>query len=373
MNHSERRAAGELHVRFSGVQKTYDGEHLIVRDLNLNIRRGEFLTLLGPSGSGKTTCLMMLAGFEMPTAGEIRLGDHVINKVPPHRRNIGMVFQNYALFPHMTVAENLRFPLAVRKLPGTEIDDKVKRVLAMVRLERFAGRYPQQLSGGQQQRVALARALVFGPELVLMDEPLGALDKQLREHMQLEIKHIHQNLGVTVVFVTHDQGEALTMSDRIAVFNHGAIQQIDSAQALYEQPANSFVAGFIGENNALQGTVEEIVDGRCRVRLDSGAQMLAQARNVAGVGARSMVSVRPERAFLVQGEGADVNRFSARVREIIYLGDHVRIRLDLAGQHDFTVKTPISQLDRQLQSGDQVQVGMAPEHVCALDPVGEAQ
>jgi putative spermidine/putrescine transport system ATP-binding protein len=209
------------HVSFRGTQKTYDGETLIVSDLNLDIRRGEFLTLLGPSGSGKTTCLMMLAGFETPTAGEIRLGDQVINKVPPHKRNIGMVFQNYALFPHMTVAENLRFPLAVRKLPAAEIDAKVQKVLDMVRLGEFASRYPQQLSGGQQQRIALARALVFDPELVLMDEPLGALDKQLREHMQLEIKHIHQDLGVTVVFVTHDQGEALTMSEPHRRFRPG--------------------------------------------------------------------------------------------------------------------------------------------------------
>jgi len=362
---------GSAHVSFRKVQKTYDGEHLIVRDLNLDIQRGEFLTLLGPSGSGKTTCLMMLAGFETPTAGEIRLGERVINKLPPHKRNIGMVFQNYALFPHMTVAENLRFPLAVRKLPAAEIDAKVKNALAMVRLEKFAGRYPQQLSGGQQQRIALARALVFGPELVLMDEPLGALDKQLREHMQLEIKHIHENLGITVVFVTHDQGEALTMSDRIAVFNHGVIQQIDSAEALYEHPVNSFVASFIGENNALHGTVEQIADGRCSVRLDCGARIEAAARNVTGVGARTMVSVRPERAFLADGEGGG-NRFSAGVKEIIYLGDHVRIRLDLVGGHDFTVKMPISHLDRQLRSGDQVVVAMAPEHVCALDPVDDA-
>ena len=199
------------HVSFRNVQKTYDGETLIVRDLNLDIRRGEFLTLLGPSGSGKTTCLMMLAGFETPTGGEIRLDGEVINRVPPYRRNIGMVFQNYALFPHMTVADNLRFPLRVRKLAPSEVEARVKRALDMVQLEAFGSRYPQQLSGGQQQRIALARALVFDPQLVLMDEPLGALDKNLRERMQLEIKHIQQNLGITVVFVTHDQSEALTM------------------------------------------------------------------------------------------------------------------------------------------------------------------
>ena len=364
--------AQEPHVTFRNVQKTYDGETLIVKDLNLDIRRGEFLTLLGPSGSGKTTCLMMLAGFETPTGGEIRLGSKVINKVPPHKRNIGMVFQNYALFPHMTVQENLRFPLAVRKLPAAEIDAKVKRALEMVKLDKFATRYPQQLSGGQQQRIALARALVFDPELVLMDEPLGALDKQLREHMQLEIKHIHQNLGVTVVFVTHDQSEALTMSDRIAVFNHGIIQQMDSATALYEQPANSFVASFIGENNALHGTVESVAGGRCQVRLDCGATVQAQVGNVGGVGARTMLSVRPERVVLNgAGDGLD-NHFDARVKELIYLGDHVRVRLDLAGEHDFMVKTPVSHLDHRLVAGETIRVGMAAEHVRALDPVTEA-
>jgi putative spermidine/putrescine transport system ATP-binding protein len=361
-------ASTQPHVAFRHVQKTYDGENLIVKDLNLDIRRGEFLTLLGPSGSGKTTCLMMLAGFETPTSGEIRLGAQVINKVPPHQRNIGMVFQNYALFPHMTVAENLRFPLAIRKLPAAEIDAKVKKALGMVRLEAFAGRYPQQLSGGQQQRIALARALVFNPELVLMDEPLGALDKQLREHMQLEIKHIHQELGVTVVFVTHDQGEALTMSDRIAVFDKGVIQQIDSPEALYERPANAFVASFIGENNALQGMVESVVDGRCLVRLEGGAQVEARAGQGVSQGARTMLSVRPERAVLLQPGEHAANQFSGAVKEIIYLGDHVRLRLDLAGQHDFTVKTPISHLDHSLKAGEQVRVGMAPEHVRALEP-----
>lgn len=360
------------HVSFRNVQKTYDGEKLIVRDLNLDIRRGEFLTLLGPSGSGKTTCLMMLAGFETPTSGEIRLGERVINTVPPHKRNIGMVFQNYALFPHMTVAENLRFPLAVRKLPAAEIDAKVKRALGMVRLDQFASRYPQQLSGGQQQRIALARALVFDPELVLMDEPLGALDKQLREHMQLEIKHIHQNLGVTVVFVTHDQAEALTMSDRIAVFDKGVIQQIDSAEALYERPANAFVASFIGENNALQGTISAVQGEQCTVTLDGGATVEARIGNVRETGARTQVSVRPERAYLVDDSvPAGPNQFSAQVKEIIYLGDHVRVCMALAGQPDIAVKTPISQLNRSLQAGESVRVALPPEHLRALD-VAEA-
>ena len=241
-------------VRFIEVQKSYDGETLVVKNLNLDVARGEFLTMLGPSGSGKTTCLMMLAGFEPATHGEITLDGVPINNVPPHKRGIGMVFQNYALFPHMTVAENLAFPLQVRKMKKTEIESRVNRALDMVQLGGFGGRRPAQLSGGQQQRVAVARALVFDPALVLMDEPLGALDKQLREQMQYEIKHIHENLGVTVVYVTHDQSEALTMSNRVAVFNDGVIQQLASPDDLYERPENAFVAQFIGENNTLNGT-----------------------------------------------------------------------------------------------------------------------
>ena len=244
-------------VRFENVQKSYDGEILVVKDLNLDVAQGEFLTMLGPSGSGKTTCLMMLAGFEPATHGEIYLDNSPINNVPPHKRGIGMVFQNYALFPHMTVAENLAFPLEVRKTPKAEIEERVKKALDMVQLGTFGNRRPAQLSGGQQQRVAVARALVFDPVLVLMDEPLGALDKQLREQMQYEIKHIHENLGVTVVYVTHDQSEALTMSNRVAVFNDGVIQQLAAPNVLYERPDNAFVAQFIGENNTLVGDVRK--------------------------------------------------------------------------------------------------------------------
>ena len=220
--------ADAAYVRFDNVQKSYDGVTLVVKSLNLDIAKGEFLTMLGPSGSGKTTCLMMLAGFEPATHGEIFLATRPINKVPPHKRGIGMVFQNYALFPHMTVEENLAFPLEVRRMSRDEARQRVAKALEMVELPGFGGRRPAQLSGGQQQRVAVARALVFEPALVLMDEPLGALDKQLREQMQYEIKHIHENLGVTVVYVTHDQSEALTMSDRIAVFDDGIIQQLST-------------------------------------------------------------------------------------------------------------------------------------------------
>src|SRR3569623_345779 len=257
-------------VRFAAISKTYDGLARVVDRLDLDIERGEFLTLLGPSGSGKTTTLMMLAGFEPPTEGEILLEGKPLSRLPPHRRAIGMVFQNYALFPHMSVADNIAFPLTVRGMAREEVARRVERALDMVQLESFAERRPAQLSGGQQQRVALARALVFEPKLVLMDEPLGALDKQLREQMQLEIKHIHRNLGVTVVYVTHDQSEALTMSDRVAGFNDGVIQQLAKPDDLYERPQNAFVAQFIGENNRLKGKVVAMNGSGCQVEIEGG-------------------------------------------------------------------------------------------------------
>ncbi|MBG6504464.1 ABC transporter ATP-binding protein [Pseudomonas aeruginosa] len=363
---------GDVLVSFRGVQKSYDGETLIVKDLNLDIRKGEFLTLLGPSGSGKTTSLMMLAGFETPTAGEILLAGRSINNVPPHKRDIGMVFQNYALFPHMTVAENLAFPLSVRGMSKTDVKERVKRVLSMVQLDAFAGRYPAQLSGGQQQRVALARALVFEPQLVLMDEPLGALDKQLREHMQMEIKHLHQRLGVTVVYVTHDQGEALTMSDRVAVFHQGEIQQIEPPRNLYEQPRNTFVANFIGENNRLSGQLLSCDGERCVVGLPRGEKVEALAVNVGQPGEPVTLSIRPERVRLNGASESCVNRFSGRVAEFVSLGDHVRVRLEVCGRDDFFVKQPIAELDPTLRVGDVVPLGWQVEHVRALDPLPAA-
>jgi putative spermidine/putrescine transport system ATP-binding protein len=260
-------------VEFTNVDKSYDGRSFAVARLNLSVARGEFLTLLGPSGSGKTTTLNMLAGFERPTRGTITLEGRSVDRLPPYERNIGLVFQNYALFPHMSVTENVAFPLSVRKVAKADIGPRVSRALGMVQLDQFADRRPGQLSGGQQQRVALARALVFNPSLVLMDEPLGALDKKLREHMQLEIKQLHSMLGVTIVYVTHDQTEALTMSDRVAVFNNGGIAQLGSPNDLYNAPQNSFVANFIGENNTLAGQVVRLSAGLCRVRLQGGGEI----------------------------------------------------------------------------------------------------
>jgi len=361
-------SAAEAFVAFDRVQKSYDGETLVVKDLNLAIGKGEFLTMLGPSGSGKTTCLMMLAGFETATHGDILLDGRPINNIPPHKRGIGMVFQNYALFPHMTIAENLAFPLEVRKMGKADVEKKVQRALDMVQMGdgEFHGRRPAQLSGGQQQRVALARALVFDAELVLMDEPLGALDKQLREHMQYEIKHIHENLGITVVYVTHDQSEALTMSDRIAVFNDGVIQQLAPPEVLYEKPDNSFVAQFIGENNKLFGKVSSIDGGVAQVDIEGGASSRALAINCDAVGSRTMLSVRPERVY-IGGEGD--NQADAKVLELIYLGDHIRCRLDVAGNTDFIVKVPNAAGARPLSVGETTTVSWMTEDCRALDAV----
>lgn len=357
-------------VRFVNVQKSYDGKTLVVKNLNLDIAKGEFVTMLGPSGSGKTTTLLMLAGFEPATDGEIFLNGEPINRMPPHRRGIGMVFQNYALFPHMTVNENLAFPLEVRRLGKAEIESRVKTALEMVELPGFGNRRPSQLSGGQQQRIAVARALVFDPDLVLMDEPLGALDKQLREQMQYEIRHLHERLGITVVYVTHDQAEALTMSDRIAVFNDGIVQQLSTPSELYEHPQNSFVAQFIGENNRLPGVVEAVGgNGSCTVRLESGELVKASAVKVSKKGDRTLLSLRPERVTIDPTKNGAGNLIDGRIEELIYLGDHVRTRLTVAGQSDFIVKIPNTTERPTLAEGTTVKIGWAPEDCRALDDV----
>jgi putative spermidine/putrescine transport system ATP-binding protein len=353
-------------VQFENVQKSYDGETLVVKDLNLDTERGEFLTMLGPSGSGKTTCLMMLAGFETVTHGEIILDGTSINNVPPHKRNIGMVFQNYALFPHMTVNENLAFPLQVRKMSKSDIEDRVKKMLDMVQLGAFGSRRPMQLSGGQQQRIAVARALVFEPKLVLMDEPLGALDKQLRDQMQYEIKDIHENLGVTVVYVTHDQSEALTMSNRIAVFNDGVIQQLSTPDILYEKPENSFVAQFIGENNRMTGTIKKIDDTFCYADLDGGGSVKALKINVGSIGEKTQLSVRPERVTVNSSKTSGENSFLGEIKELIYLGDHIRARLEVCGNDEFIVKMP-NEGNIQLSEGQSIDVSWSSEDIRALD------
>ncbi|SDN70863.1 ABC transporter ATP-binding protein [Ensifer sp. YR511] len=327
-------------ITFSGIDKTYDGETFVTRNLNFAIEEGEFLSLLGPSGSGKTTTLMMLAGFEAPSGGAILLGGSRLNETPPHRRNIGMVFQNYALFPNMTVAQNIAFPLAVRKVGKSEQRSRVEAALSIIELAHLADRRPAQLSGGQQQRVALARALVFEPKLVLMDEPLGALDKNLREAMQYEIKRIHKRLGVTIVYVTHDQSEALTMSDRVAVFHHGRIQQMAAPKLIYEDPANAFVASFIGENNGLEGQVVDLSDDYASLTLTPDVTIRGRAGAGLSIGKTAFLALRPENVSFDADSGEGSNRLTGIVKEAIYCGDHWRLHLTVAGRDGFIMKVP---------------------------------
>ncbi|MHB2265998.1 ABC transporter ATP-binding protein [Aliihoeflea sp. PC F10.4] len=310
-------------IELREVSKTF-GQVTVVEGLNLDVREGEFLSLLGPSGSGKTTILMMIAGFEDASSGDILLEGRKIGHLPPYRRGMGVVFQNYALFPHMNVAQNVAFPLEMRGVPRAEIRQRVDAALARVQLEHLADRRPDQLSGGQQQRVALTRALVYEPRVILMDEPLGALDKKLREEMQLEIRELHRKLGLTIIFVTHDQSEALTMSDRIAIFDKGKIAQIGTADEVYDDPQNRFVAEFIGETNLLEGTMT----GPSTVRLQNGTHIELRCDEQPSDG-QVLVSIRPERLRL--GGETGENRMSARIDDIVYQGDHLRLHLDAGG------------------------------------------
>ena len=351
------RETSDAYLEFRNLSKTYDGQSLAVAELNCSVRKGEFLTFLGPSGSGKTTALMMLAGFEAPSGGDILLNGQSISRMPPHKRDMGVVFQNYALFPHLSVAENVAFPLRARRMGKAEIEDRVANALKLVRLTGYESRRPQQLSGGQQQRVALARALVFDPALVLMDEPLGALDRQLREQLQHEIKAIQANLGLTVIYVTHDQSEALTMSDRIAVFNAGEIQQLATPEELYERPASAFVASFVGVSNRMKGVVFAVEGDRCVVRTDAGRLGRAERVGDAVCGARVTLTLRPEKLTLdPRGEDRQ-NVFEVRVEELVYHGDHTRLRLGMGADGAFTARLTHSATAADLKVGDFVSIG----------------
>lgn len=357
----------DKYVRFINVKKSYDQKNLVVKNFNLDIRKGEFVTLLGPSGSGKTTCLMMLAGFEDVTSGAIEINGKSVQDVAPYHRNIGMVFQHYALFPHMTIAENLAYPLKVRKLPAAEVKKKVADSLALVELEAFGKRYPGQLSGGQKQRVALARSLIFEPSIVLMDEPLGALDKNLREHMQYEIKRLHEQLGFTAIYVTHDQTEALTMSDRIAVFNDGVVQQCSHPSALYETPANSFVADFIGENNHINGKVEECGDDIATISLSRGDRVSARNINCPPVGEPCVLAVRPENLFIA-GAGHELdNVITAEFITRLYVGDSIRYFFKMSDGAELMVKMLNDQDAPVIDAGTQTRLTWATDRGLALD------
>jgi len=317
-------AAGEIDVRLENVSKSFDRVEA-VKDVSVDIPRGQFFSLLGPSGCGKTTTLRLVAGFEHPSAGAIYIRGAAVTRVPPYRRDYSMVFQNFALFPHLTVAENVAFGLRMRRVPGPERARRAREALAMVKLEGLAERYPRQLSGGQQQRVALARALVVQPAVLLLDEPLGALDKKLREEMQVELRELQHRLGTTTLFVTHDQEEALTMSDRIAIMRDGVIEQIGQPREVYERPRTEFVASFLGVSNFFDGRITAAANGSATVDLGFGQAVLSH-RGTVGEAVR--FAVRPEKVRLGQ---ISTGGFAAQVREIVYRGVTTHIYLDCHG------------------------------------------
>lgn len=310
-----------LYLQLRQLRKSYDGSVNVIQDINLDIKKGEFISFLGPSGSGKTTTLMMIAGFERPDSGDILLAGKSLLRVKPYRRNVGMVFQNYALFPHLTVSRNVAYPLVMRGANRTQIATKVQQFLDLVELGNMSERRPAELSGGQQQRVALARALIFEPDVLLLDEPLGALDKQLREQMQIEIKRIHNEIGVTTIYVTHDQSEAMTLSDRIAVFNNGAIEQFDSPTEMYHRPKTHFVGSFIGDSNFLKAQVISAANGELYAeglgRIRTEADLSSQDER------RFRVLVRPEMIEILSDDQNSANAFDMTIESTINYGDSI--------------------------------------------------
>ncbi len=344
------------------LEKSF-GDVAAVAGVDLEVNQGEFVTLLGPSGSGKTTTLRMIAGFTVQSGGTIEIDGTDVGRVPPHKRDVGMVFQNYALFPHMTAGENIAFPLQMRKLPRAEISRRVDDALRLVKLDAYGPRYPRQMSGGQQQRIALARAVVFKPALLLMDEPLGALDKKLREALQLEIMHISRQLGATVVYVTHDQEEALVMSDRIAIFHDGKIEQLGRGEDLYERPVSLFVADFIGESNILHGRYEAASGlGGGWVTGEMGGWQVGEAAGArAGLagGAAAALVVRPERLRLIPRTGevpAGVNTVDAVVTDVLYLGSTRKYELQLPNGQAAGVRQQLGRGDADWHPADEVRL-----------------
>lgn len=361
-------ASTDAFLRVANVRKSYDGTTNVVEGVTLDITKGEFVTFLGPSGSGKTTMLSMIAGFEAPSGGDIRLNGRSLVEVPVNKRNIGIVFQNYALFPHMSALDNVAFPLQMRKLPSAETAEKARQALATVGLEQHANKLPRQLSGGQQQRVALARALVFKPDVLLLDEPLSALDKNLRVQMQIEIKRLHQEMGMTTVFVTHDQSEAMTMSDRIAVFSHGRIEQFGSPMEIYSKPATRFVGSFIGESNFFDVTVADTAQGLYR---SEQLGMLEGPKSPSfALGAACSLMVRPESIRLVPS-GATATPGSCRaefdVQTIINYGDSALV---IGQANGLAVRVKLPQIDLAgLAQGQRRSIVWEAQHSHALPAV----
>ncbi len=344
-------------VSLNNLERSYE-RVAAVAGVSLDIHSGEFLTLLGPSGSGKTTTLMMIAGFETPTSGDIAIDGTSVVAMPPYRRNIGMVFQNYALFPHLTAAENIGFPLKQRGVGKAERAKLVAEALELMHLPGHGERYPRQLSGGQQQRVALARAIVFKPRLLLMDEPLGALDKQLRENLQLEMRRLHADLGITFIYVTHDQEEALVMSDRIAVMNAGLVAQVGRPEDLYDRPNSRFVAAFLGESNFLPALVRGIEDDVVVVECE-GAIVRALCSGRPTTGAKVMLTTRPERIRFADGAWNSTtpqNRLSVTVTEAVFAGERCRYMLQVSDGTTMVLKEPSSAAIRRRTVGERAEI-----------------
>jgi spermidine/putrescine transport system ATP-binding protein len=350
-------------VVFERLAKAF-GDVAAVRDVSLDVRAGEFLTLLGPSGCGKTTLLRLLAGFETPDAGRILISGRDVTARPPHRRPVNTVFQQYALFPHRTVGGNVAFGLEMQGRGKAEIAERVEKALEMVRLGGLGGRRVSQLSGGQQQRVALARAVVLEPEVLLLDEPMAALDLKLRQEMRVEVKNLQERLGITFVFVTHDQDEALVMSDRIAVMNHGRLEQVDAPEVLYDRPRTRFVADFLAVRNLLPATVVSVAAGRAALRTRGGVALDAADDGGYRPGDAVWIGVRPERMRLEDGAGAG-NRLTGTLVDEIYLGDRTDWRVQL-GEETVTVAEPASSA-RPRRRGDAVTVSFPPEAVLRLE------
>jgi len=341
----------------SNVTKLYKN-FKAVDDVCININKGEFLTILGPSGSGKTSLLKLIAGFEKINSGEILLNKDNIESKKPYERNIGMLFQNYALFPHMNVFENIAYPLKIRKYSKADIKKKVTELLKLVDLENVEERYPKQLSGGQQQRVALARAIVFNPPLLLLDEPLGALDKNLRQKMQLEIKHIQQKVGITTISVTHDQEEALTMSDKVCIMNKGKVEQIDSPERIYQRPKTRFVAEFIGEINIVNCKIVELDEEVAYVKAfdDCTIKVIIDHESGLSVGQDMLLVFRPENIAIIKNDQEWENTSKAIIKEIIFVGDTLKVKVIIDGAVEIMIKASPSIKDT-LSIGKNIMLG----------------
>ncbi|MER8874289.1 ABC transporter ATP-binding protein [Mesorhizobium sp. M0814] len=358
-------------LRLERLSKQY-GNVRGVNDLSVQIEAGEFVSFLGPSGSGKTTTLMMVAGFETPTSGQIFVGARPITGLPVHRRNIGVVFQNYALFPHLSVFENVAFALKMRRVSGSELRAGVAEALDLVQLSGYEARMPHELSGGQQQRVALARALVFCPGVVLMDEPLGALDKQLREHMQLELKRLQKSLGITVIFVTHDQSEALTMSDRIVVMNKGNVEQIGTPEEIYETPQTRFVAGFIGESNFLRTHIVERTEDGPLLDL-AGLQIRAMWQGSDSLRGAVTLMIRPDKIIPLDPGVRTDNEFEGVVEEAVYQGNVIKYRIRLRAKIPvfLTLAAPSHARSQRFHVDQQMRIGWDARDGRLLSDEGE--